>query len=93
MDKQDADNLIKAAIKTLKVPHYMVEDAYQVGWVSYLEGDKIREGIKGWLRTEAKYHKHEKIFDPQWVEEDFGGYGGALDFATQIMDYNAPENY
>jgi hypothetical protein len=62
MDIDKTRQLIRQAISGLRVPPDLMEDAYQEGFVAFLEKKDIRAVIRKWL-TEEKAFKN-RLIDP-----------------------------
>ena len=57
MNDTEVEQLTRNAIKTLKIPRELWEDAEQEAWVAALQGKKILTELSKWMRKERKHYK------------------------------------
>lgn len=60
MDNKDVNRLTRNAIKTLKIPRTLWEDAEQEAWLATLQGKKILTELTKWMRHERYHYKARK---------------------------------
>lgn len=60
MDNKEVERLTRNAIKTLKIPRTLWEDAEQEAWVAYLQGKKVLTELSKWMRKERKHYQASK---------------------------------
>ena len=61
-DSKHVDRLTKSAIRLLKIPRCLWDDAEQEAWVAYLSGQNIRTALRRFIDHERKhYYRRKKI--------------------------------
>lgn len=59
-DFERVKDLTRLAIKTLKIPYKLWEDAEQEVWVAYLQGNNVITALSKWMKKERKHYKARK---------------------------------
>ncbi len=60
MNNTEVNRLTRNAIKTLKIPRELWDDAEQEAWVAILQGKKVLTELTKWMRRERYHYKARK---------------------------------
>lgn len=81
MDDKEVKRLTRNAIKILKIPRILWEDAEQEAWVAILQGKKVLTELTKWMRRERYHYKARKK-----IEGFAEGHPGSIDQAERDLE-------
>ncbi len=80
VDEQEVKRLTRRAIRTLKIPPKLWEDAEQTAWVAVLEGKKVITELSKWMRKERSHYQARRK-----IEGFAENHPGSLDEAEKLL--------
>lgn len=75
-DFEQVKGLTQLAIKTLKIPQKLWDDATQEAWVAYLSKKNVITELSKWIKKERKHYKARKKIE-HFAEQHPGSFDQA----------------
>ena len=80
MDDTEVKQLARNAIKILRIPRKLWEDAEQEAWIAVLQGKKVLTELSKWMRKERRHYKAR-----QKIEGFAEGHPGSIEQAEKDL--------